>query len=115
MSDYITIAGIVQFDPRTRQAGDKQVRDIAIRSIADQKTYNVTLWPEKANTSVAKGDFVVADGKYTASAGQNKAGEQVTWHNLSANVFINLASGAASPVESPKAAAAASTSDDFPF
>ena len=30
MSDYITIAGIVQFDPRTRTAGDKQVRDVLI-------------------------------------------------------------------------------------
>ena len=114
MSDYITVAGIVQFDPRTRQAGDKQVRDIAIRSIADQKMYNITLWPEKSNVSVTKGDFVVADGKYTASAGQNKAGEQVTWHNLSANTFHNLVSGAAAPADAPKAAAA-STSDDFPF
>jgi hypothetical protein len=113
MSDYITVAGIVQFDPRTRQAGDKQVRDIAIRSIADQKMYNVTLWPEKASTSVAKGDFVVADGKYTASAGQNKAGEQVTWHNLSANTFHNLVAGAAAPVES--AGKPAATGDDFPF
>jgi hypothetical protein len=113
MSDYITVAGIVQFDPRTRQAGDKQVRDIAIRSIADQKMYNVTLWPEKANTSVAKGDFVVADGKYTASAGQNKAGEQVTWHNLSANTFHNLVAGASAPMES--AGKPAATGDDFPF
>lgn len=115
MSDYITVAGIVQFDPRTRQAGDKQVRDVAIRSIADQKMYNVTLWPEKSTIGVAKGDFVVADGKYSASAGQNKAGEQVTWHNLSANTFHNLVSGAAAMVEAPKAPAAASTGDDFPF
>ena len=46
MTDYVTIAGVVQFDPRQRTAGDKQVRDVAIRSIADQKMYNITLWPE---------------------------------------------------------------------
>jgi hypothetical protein len=113
MSDYITVAGIVQFDPRTRQAGDKQVRDVAIRSIADQKMYNVTLWPEKSNVAVTKGDFIVADGKYSSSVGQNKAGEQVTWHNLSANTFHNLVSGAAAPSES--AAKPAATGDDFPF
>lgn len=115
-NDYITVAGIVQFEPRVRQAGDKKVRDIAIRSIANNKTYNITLWPEQDNVPVAKGDFVVADGKYKPQAGQNKAGEQVTWHNLSANIFHNLVSGAAK-IESKDepVLAAATTSDDFPF
>ena len=43
MSDYITIAGIVQFDPRNRQAGDKQVRDVVLRAIGSNKNFSVTL------------------------------------------------------------------------
>jgi len=52
MSEYITIAGIVQFDPRTRQAGDKEVRDVVIRAIGSNKNFSVTLWPEKLTVSI---------------------------------------------------------------
>lgn len=115
MSDYITIAGIVQFEPRHRTVKDKAIRDIAVRSIADQRIYNVTLWPEKENIKVNKGDFVVVDGKYAASAGQNKDGEQVTWHNLSANTFHNLATMSTEDAPVATKNAPASTGDDFPF
>ena len=46
MSDYITVAGLVQFDPRTRTAGDKQVRDVVIRAIGSNKNFSITVWPE---------------------------------------------------------------------
>jgi hypothetical protein len=115
MDEYITVAGIVQFPPRERKAGGKDVRDVAIRSIANNKMINITLWPEKANITVNKGDFVVADGKYTQSMGQNKNGEQQTYHNLSAITFHNLASlGDVGTVKAdPKESA--SSADDFPF
>jgi hypothetical protein len=114
MSEYITVAGIVQFDPRQRQAGDKQVRDIVIRAIGSNKNFSITLWPEKANIPIAKGDFIVADGKHSQSAGQNKAGEQVTYHNLSATTIIRIA-GEVGEALAPVAAAPAAASDDFPF
>lgn len=114
MSEYITIAGIVQFDPRTRQAGDKQVRDVVIRAIGSNKNFSVTIWPEKDNIPVNKGDFLVCDGKYSQSAGQNKSGEQVTYHNLSATTIIRLAGD--STDTAPKATtASAATGDEFPF
>lgn len=115
MSEYITVAGIVQFDPRNRQAGDKQVRDIVIRAIGSNKNFSITLWPEKANIPISKGDFIVADGKHSQSVGQNKAGEQVTYHNLSATTVIRIAGEGAAPAAAVPVAAAASTSDDFPF
>lgn len=117
MSDYITIAGIVQFDPRTRQAGDKQVRDVVIRAIGSNKNFSVTIWPEKAGVPVNKGDFLVCDGKYSQSVGQNKAGEQVTYNNLSATTIIRIAGDEADAASMPTATpvAAATTSDDFPF
>ena len=115
MSDYITIAGIVQFDPRTRQAGGKEVRDVVIRAIGSNKNFSVTIWPEKASIPVNKGDFLVADGKYSSSVGQNKAGEQVTYHNLSATTIIRLPGEDAVASTPAPTKAAASTGDDFPF
>lgn len=115
MSEYITIAGIVQFDPRTRTAGDKQVRDVVIRAIGSNKNFSVTLWPEKANIPINKGDFLVCDGKHSQSVGQNKAGEQVTYNNLSATTVIRIAGDASASAPAATAAAPASTGDDFPF
>lgn len=115
MSEYITIAGIVQFDPRTRQAGDKEVRDVVIRAIGSNKNFSITIWPEKSGIPVNKGDFLVADGKYSSSVGQNKAGEQVTYHNLSATTIIRLPGDEATASAPAPKKAAASTGDDFPF
>lgn len=114
MSEYITIAGIVQFDPRTRKAGDKDVRDVLIRAIGDNKNYSITIWPEKANIPINKGDFLVADGKYSSSVGQNKNGEQVTYHNLSANTIFRLGGSDDMPTPS-KVVEAVVSGDDFPF
>lgn len=115
MSDYVTIAGIVQFDPRTRQAGGKEVRDVVIRSIGSNKNYSITIWPENSGTPINKGDFLVADGKYSQSVGQNKAGEQVTYHNLSATTLIRIAGDTQTATQNTPVAAAAATGDDFPF
>lgn len=117
MSEYITVAGIVQFDPRNRKAGDKDVRDVAIRSIANNKMLSITLWPELQGLAVNKGDFVVADGKYSQSMGQNKDGEQTTYHNLSAKTFHNITGGgtAGTPTAATKEAESPNTGDDFPF
>lgn len=116
MSEYMTIAGIVQFPPRERQAGGKPVRDVLIRAIGDNKNYSITVWPENGNIPINKGDFLVADGKYSSSVGQNKEGAQVTYHNLSSNTLFRL-EGSGDGSAAPKAAApvAAATGDDFPF
>ena len=115
MSEYMTIAGIVQFPPRERQAGGKQVRDVLIRAIGDNKNYSITVWPENGDITINKGDFLVADGKYSSSVGQNKAGEQVTYHNLSATTIIRLPGEDAVASTPAPTKAAASTGDDFPF
>jgi hypothetical protein len=120
MSEYMTIAGIIQFDPRDRTAGGKDIRDVAIRAIGNNKMVNITVWPENDDVPLAKGDFIVADGKFTQSMGQNKSGEQQTYYNLSANVIHNLTAGAAPTPKSAKKTKAAvadetPASDDFPF
>jgi hypothetical protein len=119
MSDYMTIAGIIQFDPRDRTAGGKDIRDVAVRSIGNNKLVNITVWPENDDVPLSKGDFIVADGKFSQSMGQNKNGEQQTYYNLSANVIHNLTGSAPAPKSAKKTKAAvadeAPTSDDFPF
>ena len=114
MSEYITVAGLVQFDPRTRQAGDKTVRDVVIRAIGSNQNFSITVWPEKADIVINKGDFLVVDGKHTQSAGQNKEGAQVTYNNMSAGTLLRFAgtgrSAAPKAVEAP-----AATGDAFPF
>lgn len=116
MSEYITVAGLVQFDPRTRQAGDKTVRDVVIRAIGSNKNFSITVWPEKASVAINKGDFLVVDGKHTQSVGQNKDGESVTYNNMSAGTLFRFAGegGSAAPVAAV-AAAPAATGDAFPF
>ena len=114
MSEYITVAGIVQFDPRTRQAAGQNVRDVLIRAIGSNKNFSITVWPDKDGITINKGDFLVVDGKHSLCAGQNKDGEQVTYNNLSASAIIRIAGDATA--SAPKVAAApAATGDDFPF
>jgi hypothetical protein len=116
MSEYMTIAGIVQFPPRERQAGGKQVRDVLIRAIGDNKNYSITVWPENGDITINKGDFLVADGKYSSSVGQNKEGAQVTYHNLSSNTIFRIeGSTTGSAASKPVEAVATPSGDDFPF
>ena len=115
MSEYITVAGLVQFDPRTRQAGDKTVRDVVIRAIGSNKNFSITVWPEKAGVAINKGDFLVVDGKHSQSVGQNKDGEQVTYNNMSATTLFRLAGQGTTEAAPTATAAPAATGDDFPF
>jgi len=115
MSEYITVAGLVQFDPRTRQAGDKTVRDVVIRAIGSNQNFSITVWPEKAGIVINKGDFLVVDGKHTQSSGQNKEGAQVTYNNMSASTLFRFAGEGVSAAPTAPVAAAAATGDDFPF
>ena len=114
MSEYITVAGLVQFDPRTRQAGDKTVRDVVIRAIGSNQNFSITVWPEKADVTINKGDFIVVDGKHTQSVGQNKEGASVTYNNMSAGTLFRFANESGSSATT-KAAAPAATGDNFPF
>jgi len=116
MSEYITVAGLVQFDPRTRQAGDKTVRDVVIRAIGSNKNFSITVWPEKASVAINKGDFLVVDGKHTQSVGQNKDGESVTYNNMSAGTLFRFAGeGGSAASKAAVDAAPAATGDAFPF
>ena len=116
MSEYITVAGLIQFDPRTRQAGGSEVRDIVIQAIGLNKNFSITVWPDKISTDLEKGDFIVVTGKHTQSVGQNKAGEQVTYNNMSATTLLRFAGNGSDNIQTAsKVSAPAAGGDNFPF
>jgi hypothetical protein len=119
MADYMTVAGLIQFDPTQRTAAGKEVKDIVIRAVGNNKQISITVWPEQQHIPLNKGDFIVADGSYSSKPGQNKHGEQVTYHNLSATTLHNLTNqGGATPAPTTATATPASSADDdddFPF
>lgn len=117
MDEYITVAGLIQFDPRNREAAGKPVRDIAIKAIGNNKMVNITVWPDHDSIPLNKGDFIVADGKFTQRPGQNKQGEQQTYYNLSASTLIRIGSDNSPSAPAPKATQEITTTstDDFPF
>lgn len=93
MSEYRTLIGSIQFDPRDGTAAGKPVRNVTIQQAgtSDQaKQWSVTLWPSHAHVSVAKGDVIVVTGKASKTAGQDKDGNPREYFNLSANGIINL-------------------------
>lgn len=116
-NEYLTVAGIVQYDPANRDVNGKAVRDVVVKSIGQNKKVGITIWPDYAHIPINKGDFICADGAYSSRTGQDKEGNQVTYYNLSANVLF-VAPSAAKAGTAPVAAAApaaAPADDNLPF
>lgn len=120
-NEYICVAGMVQFDPRERVAAGKNVRDVLVRvANGGNKEISVTVWDDFSHVPIKRGDYLVADGSYSQNAGQNKAGEAVTYHNLSASMLVVIPGsekGGSAPTKAKAAAAPAEISggDDLPF
>jgi hypothetical protein len=92
-SQFRTIAGVVQFEPRDGNAGGKEVRNITVRATGVKEQalkVGATLWPSHAHVAVDKGDFVVIEGKFTRNKGTNKDGEEVVYNNMSVTNILVL-------------------------
>ena len=61
--DFPVVAGVVQFEPTYREIKGQPVRDIKVRAFGSQRETLITIWPEHAHVPLAKGDFVVVQGK----------------------------------------------------
>lgn len=113
-SNFVTVAGIVQFDPQEREVQGKEVRDITIRGIGTGKKYRITLWPDLAAAEVARGDFVAVDGKGSTNTVQTDNGP-VTYYNVSAtHIVVNGTVYSREREEVVNEAPSAQT-DDIPF
>lgn len=107
--------GIVQFDPREGEAAGKPVRNVRINQIGFKEQaipVSLTLWPSHKDFDVQVNDVIIAEGKYSKSAGDDK-----TYHNLSVVRIAKL--GVADAGERPEVddndVPADTTDDDIPF
>lgn len=92
-AQFRTVSGVVQFEPREGKAGDKEVRNITVRTtgLKEQSIkVGATLWPSHAHVAVDKGDFVVLEGKFSQNKGTNQQGDPVTYNNMSVTGILNL-------------------------
>ena len=81
MSDYRTVLGIVQFEPKDGEAAGKPVRNIVVNATGFKEqavSVNATLWPSHKDVEVAENDVVIIEGRYN----RNPKGDKV-YHNLS--------------------------------
>lgn len=116
MSDeYKLVVGRIQFDVQEGNAGGKTVRRLPVKVAGPQQTMvTVTLWPEHAGVVVNKGDFIMAEGKFSSKVAQKKDGSEGTFYDLSATDVTVLPAAPKSTREVVNRTPAAS-SDDAPF
>jgi hypothetical protein len=94
---YRTVMGVVQFEPDEREIGDDEipVRSIVVRQTGfKQNAVNVsgTLWPSHSHVEVEKGDVVIMEGPFSQTTGENKEGDEITYHNLSISAIAVIGS-----------------------
>src|SRR4051794_30375099 len=100
-SDYRTVIGIVQFDPREGEAAGKPVRNIVVNAAGFKEQavrVSATIWPSHKDFAVKKNDVLVLEGK-SSKANGDKDGEPIVYHNLSVARIAKI--GEADPGEKP--------------
>lgn len=104
---YKTVQGFVYTDIWPQEANGKKIRTCMVSypdlQIVDgevvtvDRTVKVTVWDSHGATPLAKGDYIICNGKYEIQEYQDKAGETVHQHTVSANKFINVGNGLDAP------------------
>jgi hypothetical protein len=89
--DFPVIAGIVQFEPRVRGVNGRTVREIKVRAFGRQQEYYITVWPEYGHVPLAKGDFVVVQGKRRTWEGNDREGNRRQFSGVSAKTLTRVA------------------------
>lgn len=85
--EFPVVAGIIQFEPDSRQVNGQTVRDIKIREFGTQRDTSVTVWPELAHVPLEAGDFVVIQGKRRIRRTVSRDGEPREYRNLDARTL----------------------------
>lgn len=112
---FVTILGSVEFDPSERQVQGKDVTDVTLRAVHNQKKYRVTFWPNLAEAAakIKKGDLIAVTGKGSQNTVDGDDGPR-TYNNVSAFGILNL--GAFVMGEKPATDNAQTVADDdIPF
>lgn len=85
ISEYMAVAGPIQFDVESKEVSGKQVREVTIKSFTSQALVKITVWDGFAHVKLAKGDIIFADGKGSQNTVNKDDGTSVTYNNLSAS------------------------------
>lgn len=112
---FVTILGSVEFDPAVRDVQGKEVTDVTVRAVHNQKKYRITFWPnlKDAASEIKNGDLIAVKGKGSQNTVQGNDGP-VTYNNVSAFSLKNL--GAFVDGEKPSTDnTPAAADDDIPF
>jgi hypothetical protein len=88
---FPVIAGIVQFEPRVREVNGQTVREILVRAFGRQEEYYITVWPEYGHVPLAKGDFVVVQGKRRSWEGTDRDGNRRWFSSVNAKWLTRVA------------------------
>jgi hypothetical protein len=88
---YAAVWGPIQFDPRQRDAGGKQVTDVTIKNVSGNKLVSITIWPEfQIPVAGKKGDWIGADGEFTQRPYQAADGSQREGLQVSAGSLVHV-------------------------
>ena len=85
------VAGLIQFDPRERQLNGQWVRDIKVRAFGSQEETLITVWPEHAQVPLARGDFIVVQGKRREWTRADREGKPRVFTGIDAKTLIRVA------------------------
>ena len=110
-NEYMVISGRVAFEPEGRDVNGKAVIDVTVKSTPKQTLVKLTIWPDVDGSSIERGDFVMAEGKYSTS-GDGK------YHNLSVSdigVLKPLPKAERDVVNAVAGPSASASDDDSPF
>jgi hypothetical protein len=88
---FPVIAGIVQFEPREREANGQMVRELVVRAFGWREEYYITVWPEHGHVPLVKGDFVVVQGKRRTWEGTDRDGNRRQFSGVSAKTLTRVA------------------------
>lgn len=115
-NEYRSVAGVVTFDPQEREVAGKTIQSVTIRPMAlgNAPLVNLTVWPENRIT-VKRGDFILANGKYTTREGQTSDGDPRTYHDISVYSVVVLPAGEAVAASKPAAKGKKKPVDDPGF
>jgi hypothetical protein len=97
---FPVVAGIVQFDPRHREVNGQLVRDVKVREFGTQRETWITIWPEHGHVPLAKGDFVVVQGKRRIWEINDSDGQPRLYECLDARTLVHTPAVARTAVES---------------
>lgn len=90
-SDYMDFVGTIQFDPETKDANGKKLRNVTIKSPSTQAMVRLTIWENFGHVKLSVGDFVAGTGKYSKNEATKQDGTPVTYHNISVSRLCVLA------------------------